>query len=49
MLHGTFFADKLGPEIRDWMYKTVHDEDPSSKLFLNDFDVVANGIYTQVK
>ena len=49
MLHGSYFADKLRPRIRDWMYKTVHKEDPNSKLFVNDFDVAANGIYTQVR
>ena len=48
MVHGAYFAEKLGPEIRDWMYKTVREKDPNSKLFMNDFDVVANGIYTQV-
>eukprot|EP00795_Rhopilema_esculentum_P004379 gene4379-20601_t len=47
MVHGAYFAEKLGPEIRDWMYKTVREKDPNSKLFMNDFDVVANGIYTQ--
>ncbi len=48
MLHGSYFADKLGPNIRDWMYKTVHEEDKKSRLFLNDFDVVANSFFTQV-
>eukprot|EP00112_Aurelia_sp_Birch-Aquarium-sp1_P016710 Seg381.27 transcript_id=Seg381.27/GoldUCD/mRNA.D3Y31 product="Anti-sigma-I factor RsgI6" protein_id=Seg381.27/GoldUCD/D3Y31 len=47
MLHGSYFADKLGPKIRDWMYKRVYKRDPNSKLFVNEFDVVANGIYTQ--
>ena len=48
MLHGSYFADKLGVDIRDWMFKRVHQEDPDSRLFVNDFDVLANGIYTQV-
>ena len=49
MLHGAYFADKLRPKIRDWMFRAVYKEDPNSRLFVNDFDVIANGIYTQVR
>ena len=50
MLHGSTFSDKLavGTWVREWMYKRAHERDPKAKLFVNDFDVVANGIFTQV-
>ena len=48
MLHGSFFADRLGSSIRDWMYKAASEADPDVDLFINDFDVVENGQLTQV-
>eukprot|EP00794_Sanderia_malayensis_P008184 gene8184-9061_t len=47
MLHGSYFADRLGHSIRDWMFKAVHKDDKHSRLFVNDFGVVADGIFTQ--
>ena len=41
MLHGSFFADRLGPDIRDWMFQRTRALDPDVKLFVNDFSVVA--------
>ena len=48
MLHGSYFADRQGAAIRDWMYKAAAQTDPGVDLFVNDFDVVENGQLTQV-
>ena len=48
MLHGSFFADREGVAIRDWMYQAATHADPDVDLFINDFDVVENGQLTQV-
>ena len=48
MLHGSFFADRDGVAIRDWMYQAAAQADPDVDLFINDFDVVENGQLTQV-
>ena len=48
MLHGSFFADREGLAIRDWMYLTAASVDPGVDLFVNDFDAVENGQLTQV-
>ena len=48
MLHGSFFADRQGAAIRDWMYTAAARADPNVDLFVNDFDVVENGQLTQV-
>ncbi|CAH9053508.1 unnamed protein product [Cuscuta europaea] len=39
MLHGSFYQDHLGKEIRANMFKTAHQLDPSSILFVNDYHV----------
>ena len=49
MLHGSYFADREGLAIRDWMYSAAGKIDPDVDLFVNDFDVVENGQLTQVK
>ena len=48
MLHGSFFADREGVAIRDWMYQAAAHVDPDVDLFINDFDIVENGQLTQV-
>lgn len=47
MLHGSFFADREGVAIRDWMYQAAAHVDPDVDLFINDFDIVENGQLTQ--
>ena len=50
MLHGQFYVDKLNdPSIREWMFHRVRELDPGVTLFLNDFQVVASSLYTQVR
>ncbi|KAG7943426.1 hypothetical protein I3843_15G038100 [Carya illinoinensis] len=39
MLHGSFYQDRLGKEIRANMFKTAHQLDPSALLFVNDYHV----------
>nr|GMD91356.1 endo-1,4-beta-xylanase A-like [Ipomoea batatas] len=39
MLHGSFYQDHLGKEIRVNMFKTAHQLDPSAVLFVNDYHV----------
>jgi endo-1,4-beta-xylanase len=49
MLHGEFYVDKLNdPSIREWMFHRLRELDRGVKPFLNDFEVVASGLYTQV-
>ncbi|KAK1323789.1 hypothetical protein QJS10_CPA02g00032 [Acorus calamus] len=39
MLHGSFYQDRLGKDIRAYMFKTAHQLDPSPTLFVNDYHV----------
>ncbi|CAL0319068.1 unnamed protein product [Lupinus luteus] len=39
MLHGSFYQDKLGKDIRGNMFKTAHQLDSSATLFVNDYHV----------
>ncbi|XP_022638234.1 uncharacterized protein LOC106765206 isoform X2 [Vigna radiata var. radiata] len=39
MLHGSFFQDRLGKDIRANMFKTANQLDPSATLFVNDYHV----------
>ncbi|TKY74936.1 Endo-1,4-beta-xylanase A [Spatholobus suberectus] len=39
MLHGSFYQDRLGKDIRANMFKTAHTLDPSATLFVNDYHV----------
>ncbi|KAF3787857.1 Endo-1-4-beta-xylanase A [Nymphaea thermarum] len=39
MLHGSFYQDRLGKDIRAYMFKTAHQLDPSAMLFVNDYHV----------
>ncbi|KAJ0980368.1 hypothetical protein J5N97_008623 [Dioscorea zingiberensis] len=39
MLHGSFYQDRLGKDIRAFMFKTAHQLDPSPILFVNDYHV----------
>ncbi|KAK7410112.1 hypothetical protein VNO78_00647 [Psophocarpus tetragonolobus] len=39
MLHGSFYQDRLGKDIRANMFKTAHQLDPSAALFVNDYHV----------
>lgn len=43
MLHGSFFRDRLGADIVPWMFHRTRAIDPDALLFVNDFNVVANG------
>lgn len=39
MLHGSFYQDHLGKEIRSNMFKLANQLDPSALLFVNDYHV----------
>ncbi|RLN41381.1 Endo-1,4-beta-xylanase C [Panicum miliaceum] len=39
MLHGSFYQDKLGKDIRATMFKTAAELDPDALLFVNDYNV----------
>ncbi|KAA8538249.1 hypothetical protein F0562_027928 [Nyssa sinensis] len=39
MLHGSFYQDRLGRDIRANMFKIANQLDPSSTLFVNDYHV----------
>ncbi len=40
MLHGSFYADRLGPEIRDQMFRWCKQANPDAVLYLNDYDIL---------
>jgi GH35 family endo-1,4-beta-xylanase len=40
MIHGNYYADRLGPGITKQMADWVKQADPSAKLYLNDYDVL---------
>lgn len=42
MLAGSFYADRLGPEIRNWMFERTRQLDPGAELFVNEFNVVSS-------
>ena len=39
MLHGSFYQDRLGTDIRAHMFREAHKLDPSAVLFVNDYNV----------
>ncbi|KAJ8498258.1 hypothetical protein OPV22_008810 [Ensete ventricosum] len=39
MLHGSFYQDRLGTDIRAYMFREAHQLDPSAILFVNDYNV----------
>ncbi|XP_043713529.1 endo-1,4-beta-xylanase 1-like isoform X1 [Telopea speciosissima] len=39
MLHGSFYQDRLGKDVRAYMFKTAHQLDPAATLFVNDYHV----------
>ncbi|XP_020257936.1 uncharacterized protein LOC109834338 isoform X2 [Asparagus officinalis] len=39
MLHGSFYQDRLGKDIRAYMFREAHKMDPSATLFVNDYNV----------
>ena len=48
-LHGQWYQDRLqDPEYNLELFRIAHHHDPSVKLFLNDYNVVASGYSTNV-
>ncbi len=43
MCNNSFFADRLGFDIRPWMFQAAHAIDPDCLLFLNDYNVINGG------
>jgi len=43
MLHGSFFADRLGASIRPYMFNEVKAADPDVLTFINDYNIIAGG------
>lgn len=43
MCNNSFFADRLGYDIRPWMFQAAHAIDPNCMLFLNDYNVINGG------
>ena len=39
MLHGSFYQDRLGKDIRAYMFREAHCLDPFATLFVNDYNV----------
>jgi GH35 family endo-1,4-beta-xylanase len=40
MIHGNYYADRLGAPITKQMAEWVKGEDPGAKLYLNDYDIL---------
>ena len=40
MIHGNYYAERLGPGITKDMAQWVKDEDPDAHLFVNDYDIL---------
>ncbi|UBM57759.1 endo-1,4-beta-xylanase [Marinilongibacter aquaticus] len=40
MIHGNFYADRLGEGITKKMADWVHEADPDAKLWVNDYDIL---------
>jgi endo-1,4-beta-xylanase len=40
MIHGNYYADRLGPGITKQMATWVKEADPGARLFLNDYDIL---------
>ncbi len=40
MIHGNYYADRLGPGITKQMAAWVKEADPKAQLFLNDYDIL---------
>ncbi|MBN1765733.1 MAG: endo-1,4-beta-xylanase [Sedimentisphaerales bacterium] len=43
MCNNSFFADRLGYDIRPWMFQAAAANDPDCMLFLNDYNVINGG------
>jgi endo-1,4-beta-xylanase len=43
MCNNSFFADRLGYDIRTWMFQAAAAIDPDCTLFLNDYNVINGG------
>jgi endo-1,4-beta-xylanase len=40
MIHGNYYAERLGPGITKRMVQWAHTGDPEAKLFLNEYDIL---------
>jgi len=40
MIHGNYYADRLGPDITNKMATWVKQADPEARLYLNDYDIL---------
>lgn len=43
MCNNSFYADRLGYDIRSWMFQAANAIDPNCILFLNDYNVISGG------
>lgn len=42
MLDGSFYAERLGAEIRPWIFIRAHALDPDTPLFVNEYSILGN-------
>lgn len=49
MISNSFFADRLGPGIRPWMFQIAREVDPDCTLMVNDFSVISDNRQTAIR
>ncbi len=49
MLHGSYYADRLGDGIRAWMFQQAQALDPDCQLFVNDYNILNGGLAPDYK
>ncbi len=49
MISNSFFADRLGPDIRPWMFQLARELDPDCTLMVNDFSVISDNRQTAIR
>ncbi len=43
MLHGAYYADRLGRQVRADMFSWAHEEAPDAPLYVNDYNILSGG------
>ena len=47
MIHGGFFAGKLGPQIQPWVFQVSQQLAPEARFFTNEYSIIDNDANTE--